>query len=71
MTGILPEEAVHAWLKEYGGSNVSVDDNLADELKNFVKKQLSAHEYPREIQFIDQLPKTPSGKIQRFLLRKD
>jgi len=45
-------------------------ENLAKELKNFVKEHLSAHEYPRELEFIDQLPKTPSGKIQRFLLRK-
>lgn len=41
-----------------------------EELGGFVKKRLSAHEYPREIEFVDQLPKTPSGKIQRFLLRK-
>ena len=44
---------------------------LADELKGFVKKHLAAHQYPREVEFVDQLPKTPSGKIQRFLLRKD
>lgn len=47
------------------------DDDLAEELKGFVKKHLAAHQYPREIEFVDQLPKTPSGKIQRFLLRKD
>ncbi len=46
------------------------DDDLSDELKGFVKKQLAAHQYPREIEFVEQLPKTPSGKIQRFLLRK-
>ena len=45
-------------------------DALAEELSSFVKKRLSAHEYPREIEFVEQLPKTPSGKIQRFLLRK-
>jgi acetyl-CoA synthetase len=28
------------------------------------------HAYPREIAFIDELPKTPSGKVQRFLLRR-
>lgn len=42
---------------------------LSEELKLFVKANLSAHEYPREVEFIDELPKTPSGKIQRFLLR--
>ena len=44
-------------------------ERLAEELKNFVKEHLSAHTYPREVEFIDELPKTPSGKIQRFLLR--
>ncbi|TVP86033.1 MAG: AMP-dependent synthetase [Alkalicoccus sp.] len=45
-------------------------DELAKDLSQFVKGNLSAHEYPREIEFVDDLPKTPSGKIQRFLLRK-
>jgi acetyl-CoA synthetase len=34
-----------------------------------VKTRLAAHAYPREIEFIAELPKTPSGKIQRFILR--
>jgi acetyl-CoA synthetase len=42
---------------------------LAEELKQYVKRRLSAHAYPREIDFTEQLPKTPSGKLQRFLLR--
>ncbi|HKX56451.1 MAG TPA: hypothetical protein VJN01_10120, partial [Xanthomonadales bacterium] len=41
-----------------------------DELKQLVRSRLSAHAYPREIEFMQELPKTPSGKIQRFLLRK-
>ena len=45
------------------------NNDMKDELRQFVKKQLAAHQYPREIEFVDQLPKTPSGKIQRFLLR--
>jgi acetyl-CoA synthetase len=45
-------------------------DGLAAELGQFVKTNLSAHAYPREITFVDQLPKTPSGKVQRFLLRQ-
>jgi len=43
---------------------------LAEELAQHVRKRLSAHAYPREIDFVAELPKTPSGKIQRFLLRK-
>ena len=42
---------------------------LANELKNHVRVRMSAHAYPREIEFAEELPKTPSGKIQRFLLR--
>lgn len=45
------------------------NDALAAELSQYVKKRLSAHAYPREIAFVSELPKTPSGKIQRFLLR--
>lgn len=44
-------------------------DQLAEELGQFVKKRLSAHAYPRLVEFVVELPKTPSGKIQRFLLR--
>lgn len=42
---------------------------LARALQEHVKARLSAHAYPREVEFVEQLPKTPSGKIQRFLLR--
>jgi acetyl-CoA synthetase len=44
---------------------------LADELAAHVKRRLSAHAYPREIEFVETLPKTPSGKIQRFVLRDE
>lgn len=44
-------------------------ETLKETLSQFVKHTLSAHEYPREIEFIDALPKTPSGKVQRFYLR--
>jgi acetyl-CoA synthetase len=43
---------------------------LAEELQQLVKHRLAAHAYPREVQFVYELPKTPSGKIQRFLLRQ-
>ena len=43
---------------------------LAEEISLFVKKRLAAHAYPREIEFAQTLPKTPSGKIQRFILRQ-
>lgn len=48
---------------------VQATDELSAELSLFVKQKLAAHAYPREIVFSEQLPKTPSGKIQRYLLR--
>jgi len=45
------------------------EPQLAEELRLYVRKRLAAHAYPREIEFVDELPKTPSGKLQRFILR--
>ena len=45
-------------------------DALKAELQQLVRTRLSLHAYPREIEFRDELPKTPSGKVQRFLLRQ-
>ncbi|CAG4922383.1 benzoate-CoA ligase family protein [Paraburkholderia saeva] len=45
-------------------------DAFAAELKAFVKARLAPHKYPREILFVDDLPKTATGKIQRFKLRE-
>ena len=42
---------------------------LADELRRHVKERLAPYKYPRWIEFIDELPKTATGKIQRFKLR--
>ncbi|WP_120429793.1 AMP-binding protein [Acinetobacter baylyi] len=50
-------------------AQTSPSEQLAEELRQFVKKRLSAHAYPRQVEFVTELPKTPSGKIQRFLLR--
>jgi len=43
---------------------------LGEEIKNFVKTRLAAHEYPREIEFVTELPMTVTGKIKRGELRK-
>ena len=44
-------------------------DSLANELKAFVKNRLAPYKYPRWIEFRSELPKTATGKIQRFILR--
>lgn len=51
-------------------AGVEPSEALAEALQQLVKRRLAAHAYPREIQFVSELPKTPSGKIQRFLLRQ-
>jgi acetyl-CoA synthetase len=43
---------------------------LASEIQDFVKRRLSAHEYPREVAFIDAMPMTTTGKVIRRLLRE-
>ena len=42
---------------------------LAAEIRDWVKQRLSTHEYPREVEFIDEMPLTTSGKVIRRLLR--
>ncbi len=46
------------------------DDALAAELKTLVREEYSLHAYPRVVHFVESLPKTPSGKVQRYLLRE-
>ena len=43
---------------------------LQKEIQEFVRTRLSKHEYPREIEFIEELPKTPDGKIKRKELKE-
>lgn len=48
---------------------VEPSPELADHIRDFVKTRMSAHSYPREVEFIDELPMTTTGKIIRRLLR--
>ncbi len=50
-------------------AGVEASEALKEEIQQMVRKRLSTHAYPREIDFVAALPKTPSGKIQRFVLR--
>jgi benzoate-CoA ligase len=49
---------------------VAADDALATALQDHVKSLLAPYKYPRWIAFVDELPKTPTGKIQRHVLRE-
>ncbi|WP_246444678.1 AMP-binding enzyme [Sphingomonas sediminicola] len=42
---------------------------LTEKLQSFVKNQIAPYKYPREIEYVDALPKTATGKLQRSVLR--
>ncbi len=64
----LRTEIVKAFIVPKEG--VAPSDALAADIQNFVKARLSAHEYPREVAFIGQMPMTTTGKVIRRLLRE-
>jgi len=64
---LLRTEIVKAFLVLRPGFTAS--EQLACAIRDFVKERLSAHEYPREIEFVDSLPMTTTGKIIRRELR--
>ncbi|MGJ8615412.1 MAG: benzoate-CoA ligase family protein [Sulfitobacter sp.] len=49
----------------------AADDALFDDLKDHVQTKIGKWKYPRWIEVVDELPKTATGKIQRFKLRED
>ena len=51
-------------------AGIEPDDGLAAALQEFVKDRLAPFKYPRWIEFVGDLPKTATGKIQRFRLRR-
>ena len=50
-------------------SGVTPDDGLATDLQRYVKDTIAPYKYPRRIVFVDHLPRTTTGKLQRFQLR--
>lgn len=61
-------EVIEAYIVLTGGTTGSSE--LIAELQTLVKTQFAAHAYPRRIHFVDELPRTPSGKLQRYVLRE-
>ena len=49
---------------------IEKSEGLTEKLQKWVKTNFAAHAYPRHITYVKELPKTPSGKIQRFVLRE-
>jgi acyl-coenzyme A synthetase/AMP-(fatty) acid ligase len=52
-------------------AGIAGSEELAAALQEHVRKHLSPHKYPREVRFVAELPKTPSGKIDRRALRAE
>ncbi len=74
MAGVIgsPDDVRGEVVKAYVvlADDVAATPQVHDEIQAFVKSQLSAHEYPRQLRFIDELPLTVTGKIQRMKLRE-
>lgn len=58
---------VKAFIVLHAGHTVGPE--LTRELQDFVKSTVAPYKYPRAIEYLDALPKTPTGKVQRFVLR--
>jgi 2-aminobenzoate-CoA ligase len=57
--------------RQFDGDWVDSDrDNFAQEIQQFVKSEIAPYKYPRQVRFLAELPKTPTGKIQRFKLQQ-
>jgi len=61
-------EVIEAFVVLMPGTNKG--EGLTEDLQKWVKTNFAAHAYPRHITYVSELPKTPSGKIQRFILRE-
>jgi benzoate-CoA ligase len=51
-------------------ADFSPSKDLEEELKAFVKERIAPYKYPRWIEFTVGIPKTPGGKVQRFMLQE-
>jgi acetyl-CoA synthetase len=51
------------------GEGYAPSPELAEDVQSFVRKHLSGYAYPRRVEFVDDLPKTLTGKIRRIELR--
>jgi 2-aminobenzoate-CoA ligase len=52
------------------GEGHSADEAMAKALQDFAKAQIAPYKYPRRVEFVDALPRTQTGKLQRFRLRQ-
>jgi acetyl-CoA synthetase len=65
----VPDETRGQVVKAFVVANRKGDEEFADELRSYTRERLSQHEFPRLIDFVSELPKTPAGKVHRKVLR--
>lgn len=65
----VPDEMRGQIVKAFIVSNTESNPELIQELQNFTREKLSQHEFPRLVEFVSELPKTPAGKVHRKILR--
>lgn len=65
----VPDETRGQVVKAFLVSRRQPDQAFTKEIQDFVRARLSQHEYPRLVAFVDELPKTPAGKVNRKVLR--
>ena len=65
----VPDELRGQVVKVFAVANRPGSDELIEEIQELVRTRLSRHEYPRIIEFVTELPKTPAGKVHRKMLR--
>jgi benzoate-CoA ligase family protein len=70
VVGVTLDDAsrIAAFVERSGGA--TPDDVLAEELRAMCKERLRRYEYPHVVHVVDELPRTPSGKVQRYKLRE-
>ncbi len=69
----VPDEARGQLVKAYVvlRDGVIADEGMTKVLQDYAKEQIAPYKYPRAMEFVDSLPRTSTGKLQRFRLRED
>ena len=66
----VPDEQRGQVVKAFVVANRAGAETFVKELQDFTREKLSQHEFPRIIEFVSELPKTPAGKVHRKVLRE-
>jgi acetyl-CoA synthetase len=65
----VPDEERGQVVKGFVVTDRPASDEFVKELQDFTRERLAQHEFPRLIEFVSELPKTPAGKVHRKVLR--